>query len=36
VHPGLYTRKDGLLNTESLLGAGLGYQMERISGHYAC
>ena len=32
VHPGLFTRCGGLLNTESLLGCGLGYQMDKIIG----
>jgi L-alanine-DL-glutamate epimerase-like enolase superfamily enzyme len=31
VHPGIYTRKDGMLDTGSMKGFGLGYQIEKIN-----
>ncbi len=30
VHPNLFRRKDGMVNTETIKGYGLGYQMEKI------
>jgi len=30
VHPGIFRRRDGHLTTESLVGAGLGYQIDKI------
>lgn len=30
VHPGIFQRREGMLDTSSLQGPGLGYQMERI------
>lgn len=30
VHPGLFRRENGMLNTKSLTGCGLGYQIEKI------
>ena len=30
VHPGIFTRKDGVLDTSSLQGSGLGFQIEKV------
>jgi hypothetical protein len=31
IHPGLYQRRDGLLDLSSLRGAGFGYRIEEIA-----